>query len=212
MAVRDFMTPDGRQWRAWDVLPASIEPLTKAEDYLADCYLDGWVVFETRDGSEKRRLYPPPYAWEHRSDANLTDLLMRAEVVRPRGQLRVRGDAVIPADLPPTIPLGLVANIPRDMDGDIDMRYLGIVRSFQDLAGETWRASIVEKNPDTPLVLRFASPSHTIDLTDWPSDWADFTDERLVALMQAGHSSIDRRRGERRSLDPDDPQPDAGAR
>jgi len=212
MAVREFTTPDGRQWRAWDISPSAIEPLTKAEDYLADCYRDGWLVFETLDGSEKRRLCPTPYAWEHRTDANLDDLLMRAEVVRPRGQLRIRGDMVVPADLPPTVPLGDVADIPRDLDGDIDMRYLGIVRSFQFPEGEVWRASIVEKNPDTPLVLRFASASHTIDLTDWPSDWADLTGERLVALMEAGRSSFERRRGGRRSNDSDDPQPDAGAR
>jgi len=212
MAVREFTARDGRRWRAWDVSPESVTPLTRAEDYLADCFRDGWVVFETIDGSEKRRLCPPPYAWDHRSDANLDDLLMRAEVLRPRGQLRVRDDAIFPADLPPNVPLRMVADVPRDLDGDIDMRYLGVVRSFRFPEGEVWRASVVEDNPDAPLVLRFSSESHIIDLTTWPSDWADRTDDQLIALMKQGRSSIERRRRDRQSNGPDDPQPDAGAR
>ena len=211
MAVREFTARDGRRWRAWDVSPEVVEPLTRAEDYLADCFRDGWVVFETIDGSDKRRLCPPPYAWEHRSDANLDDLLMRAEVLRPRGQLRVRGDSVLPADLPPSIPLDVAKRIPRDIDGDIDMRYLGVVRSFRYPEGEVWRASVVENNLDSPLILRFSSESHTIDLTSWPKDWADRTDEHLIALMLEGRSTIERRQRERNS-GPDDSRPESGAR
>jgi hypothetical protein len=212
MAVREFTARDGRRWRAWDVAPETVEPLTRAEDYLADCFRDGWVVFETIDGRDKRRLCPPPYAWEHRSDANLDDLLMRAEVLRPRGQVRVRGDVVIPADLPPTVPLEVVKAIPRDIDGDIDMRYLGVVRSFRYPEGEVWRASVVEDNPDSPLVLRFSSESHTIDLVGWPNDWADRTDEQLIALMQRGRSTVERRRRERPPRDPGEQSRDSGAR
>lgn len=212
MAVREFTARDGRRWRAWDVSPEAVEPLTRAEDYLADCFRDGWIVFETFDGSDKRRLCPPPYAWEHRSDANLEDLLLRAEILRPRGAVRVRGDAVIPADLPPSVPLDVVADIPRDVDGDIDMRYLGVVRSFRYPGGEVWRASVVDDNPDAPLVLRFSSESHSIDLTDWPNDWADLPSAQLIALMQKGRSSVERRRRERPATDPDDRRTDPGAR
>lgn len=212
MAVREFTAGDGRRWRAWDVSPDAVEPLTRAEDYLADCFRDGWVVFETVDGRDKRRLCPPPYAWEHRSDANLEDLLERAEVLRPRGGVRIRGDEVIPADLPPSVPAQVVADIPRDVDGDIDMRYLGVVRSFRYPGGEVWRASVVDDNPDVPLVLRFSSESHSIDLTDWPTDWADMPNAQLVALMQKGRSSVERRRRERPPADPGDDRTDSGAR
>lgn len=212
MAVREFTAQDGQRWRAWDVSPEAVEPLTRAEDYLADCFRDGWVVFETLDGSGKRRLCPPPYGWEHRSDANLEDLLDRAEILLPRGEVRVRGDEVIPADLPPTVPTEVVADIPRDVDGDIDMRYLGVIRSFRYPGGEVWRASVVDDNPDAPLVLRFSSESHTIDLTDWPNDWADMTNAQLIALMQRGRSSIERRRRERPPPGPDDHPSDPGAR
>ena len=208
MAVREFTAGDGERWRAWDVLPESIEPLTKAEDYLAECYRDGWVVFETLDGSEKRRLCPPPYGWEHRSDENLEELLARAERLRPGGQRRIRGDSMAPADLPPTVPLEVASDIPRDVEGDIDMRYLRIVRSFRYPRGDVWRASMVDSGPDEPLKLRFSSESHTIDLTDWPADWADLTDEQLVALMKRGHSSIDRRRPGSPRRGPDDRGPD----
>lgn len=212
MAVREFTARDGRRWRAWDVLPDVVEPLTRAEDYLADCYRDGWVVFETIDGGDKRRLCPPPYAWEHRSDAHLEDLLDRAEIFRPRGEVRVRGDDVIPADLPPTVPLDVAGAIPRDLDGDIDMRYLGVIRSFRYPGGEVWRALVVDDDPDAPLVLRFSSETHTIDVTDWPTDWTDMTDEQLVALMQTGRSSVERRRRQRPSANPDDRRTDPGAR
>lgn len=204
MAVRDFTTHDGRQWRAWDVAPDSIQPLTRAEDYLAECYRDGWVVFETIDGSEKRRLCPPPYGWHRRSDTHLEELLARAEVLRPRGEVRVRGDHVLRADLPPSVPPDVASAIPRDVDGDIDMRSLNIVRSFRYPGGEIWRASIVEANRDARPVLRFSSESHTLDLAEWPADWADLRDDGLVALMQKARSPVERRRtGSRESDDPD---------
>lgn len=204
MAVREFATRDGRQWRAWDVTPDSIEPLTRAEDYLAECYRDGWVVFETIDGSEKRRLCPPPYGWEHRSDAHLEELVARADILRPRGEIRVRGDLVLPADLPPNVSARVAGSIPRDVEGNIDMRFLGVVRSFRYPGGEIWRASIFEATPDALPALRFSSESQTLDLASYPVDWADLSDDGLVALMQLARSPIERRRpGSRDRSDPD---------
>jgi len=204
MAVRDFTAHDGRRWRAWDVAPDSIQPLTKAEDYLAEAYRDGWVVFETVDGSEKRRLCPPPYEWQHRSDAQLEELLARADILRPRGEIRVRGENVLPADLPPSVPVEVASTVPRDVAGDIDMRFLDIVRSFRYPGGEVWRASIVEESVDAPPVLRFSSESHTLDLASWPPDWADLSNEGLVALMQLARPPVERRRpGSENRSDPD---------
>lgn len=192
MAVREFAARDGRRWRVWDVAPESIEPLTRAEDYLADCYRDGWVVFESFDGSGKRRLYPPPYGWEHRTDDQLEDLLDRAEILQPRRQVRFRGDDVIPADLPPSVPLRVVDEIPRDRDGDIDLRYLRVVRSFAYPRDVVWRATVVDTDRDAAPVLRFASESQIVDLPTWPKDWVDSNDDRLVTLLkeaQRGGSS-----------------------
>jgi hypothetical protein len=195
MAVREFTARDGQAWRVWEVTAESLKPLTRAEDYLAECYRDGWIVFETFDGREKRRLCPPPYAWDQRSDADLEALMLRAETMRPRGQVRVRGDVLLPADLPPNVPADIAAEMPRDIDGNLDMRYLGVVRSIAYPGGEVWRASIVEIDPDMPLVLRFSSADHSIDLTRWPADWIDMTDAQLIALMREGSSTRDRRKG-----------------
>jgi hypothetical protein len=212
MAVREFTARDGQAWRVWEVTAESLEPLTRAEDYLADCYRDGWIVFETLDGREKRRLYPPPYAWAQRSESDLEALLMRAERMRPVGQLRVRDNMLLPADLPPNVPPDIAAEMPRDMDGSLDMRYLGVVRSFRHPGGETWRASVVDLDPDMPLVLRFSSATHSIDLTSWPPDWIDMTSEQLVALMRLGQSTRDRRRASPPARPRDEPGPDANAR
>ena len=212
MAVREFTSRDGRAWRVWDVTAASLEPLTRAEDYLADCYRDGWVVFETLDGREKRRLCPPPYAWDQRSDADLEALLMRADTLRPKGEVRVRDDILFPADLPPNVPKAVADAMPRDVEGNLDMRYLGVVRTFDYPGGDTWRVAVVDVDPDQPLVLRFASSTHTIDLSDWPADWIDLTDDRLVALLRDAGSARDRRRHDVPLRRYDDPGPDAGAR
>ncbi|MDQ3950365.1 MAG: hypothetical protein M3282_08460, partial [Gemmatimonadota bacterium] len=100
MAVREFVDSQGRAWRVWEITPVSVHPQTHVEDYLADCYREGWVVFERVDGVEKRRLCPPPYAWHARDDRDLEVLLKRAEIVRPRGVVR-EGLAPLAADLPP---------------------------------------------------------------------------------------------------------------
>lgn len=212
MAVREFTDRAGRRWRVWEVSPESIEPLTRAEDYLADCYRDGWIVFETFDGREKRRLCPPPYGWEHRSDNNIEDLLMRAEVLRPRGQLRARGDIVTPADLPPNVPPDVASAIPRDAQGDIDMRYLDVVRSFRYPSGDVWRVSLATETPSAAPVLRFSSETQSIDLADWPADWADLSDEQLASMLQNGRALRERRRPAPPSRRHDDPDPGASAR
>jgi hypothetical protein len=169
-------------------------------------------VFETLDGRQKRRLCPPPYAWAQRSEQDLEALLMRAETLLPRGQVRVRDDVLLPADLPPNVPMDIADAMPRDFDGGLDMRYLGVVRSFRFPGGEIWRASVVELDPDMPLILRFSSATHSIDLTSWPPDWIDLTDEQLVALLREGASTRDRRRDPPPARRHDDPRPDADAR
>jgi hypothetical protein len=211
MAVREFTAHDGRRWRAWDVTPESIEPLTRSEDYLADCYRDGWVVFESFDGSGKRRLYPPPYEWEHRTDDQLADLLDRAEILQPRHQVRFRGDDVLPADLPPSVPRRVADEIPRDREGDLDLRYLRVVRSFAYPREVVWRASVVDTDRSDVPVLRFASESAIVDLPDWPKDWVDSSDERLVTLLKAAQRGAGQSRSDAVRTS-DEQGPDAGAR
>ena len=84
MPVREFTDSTGKQWRAWDVTPDALNPRTREEDYLASLYYTGWLVFETKNESEKRRLYPVPKGWDELAEAKLEVLLSKAEIVPPR--------------------------------------------------------------------------------------------------------------------------------
>lgn len=184
MSVRQFVDRQGRQWRVWQVTPESVAPETRVEDYLAACYREGWIVFETVDGAEKRRLCPPPYAWYGRDDRDLDALLERAEIVRPRGLVR-EGPAPLPADLPPTVPSHLAAEVPRDAAGDIDMSYLGVQRSFQYPGGRAWAVGVVRSTEaEEGPVLRFVSGAYTLDLGGWPKEWSDLSEAGLVELLR----------------------------
>jgi hypothetical protein len=186
MAVREFVDGEGRQWKAWEVTPESVHPQTRAEDYLADCYRAGWIVFETADGENKRRLCPPPYAWHERDDVDLLALLDRAEVLRPKGGRRspIPG---LPADLPPSTPPEVAASIPRDQSGDVDMSKLNVVRSFHYPGGRVWAVGLVRfPEEGGEPVLRFVSGARSVDLTTWPAAWVDFTEERLIDLLRTG--------------------------
>jgi hypothetical protein len=190
--VREFTDREGRLWRAWEVHPEAIYPLTRAEDYLAGCYRDGWLVFETADGQDKRRLCPPPYAWDQRGEEELAKLVDRAERLRPVGAKRPRGAA--PADLPPSIPPDIAVRMPRDTDGNLELRYLGVVRSFRYPGGQVWRVRVVGHDDDAHApVLRFASDTHSIDLSEWPVEWADLSDDDLAELLRVGESIQERR-------------------
>src|SRR5690348_11832960 len=82
--VREFTDSRGRGWRAWDVTPDELSPRTKDEDYLAQLYYTGWIVFEAVDGEDKRRLYPVPKGWGELPVAELEVLLRKAEIVPKR--------------------------------------------------------------------------------------------------------------------------------
>ena len=84
MAVREFTDSKGREWRAWEVAPDDLNARIKDEDYLAALNYTGWIAFETKTESEKRRLYPIPKDWHELPDRELEALLEKAEVVHGR--------------------------------------------------------------------------------------------------------------------------------
>jgi hypothetical protein len=84
MAVREFMDGSGRAWRAWETRPDEIDARTKNEDYLASLFYTGWITFETKAGTEKRRLFPVPKGWADLPDKDLQGLLDQAQVVPSR--------------------------------------------------------------------------------------------------------------------------------
>ena len=156
--------------------PESIHPVTRAEDYLTECYVIGWIVFETADGREKRRLCPWPASWATATVQILRELLAKAEAV-PRGKLDAERQIVggiyqRPLEVPPG-------------EDQPDVTDLLVVRSFKYPGGRLWTVCVVDQPEDGgPPALRFTAGARFIDLRPWPRDWADAPDERLAHMLR----------------------------
>jgi hypothetical protein len=192
MAVREFTDTAGREWRAWDVAPDELNPRTKDEDYLAQLYHTGWIVFETRAGDDKRRLYPIPKNWAELPDAELAVLLEKAEKV-PQRKLRTekdaRGQAAADAVDRAADFSDKALNDPdraRKMarEETPDVTDLNVWRTFRYPGGRIWVVSVTQDHRSSTPVLRFTAGARDIDLRDWPKDWADSSDEQLVELLR----------------------------
>ena len=78
MATRDFTDSKGTAWKAWDVTPAHLHPVTRAEAYM-EPWAGGWLAFEC--ANEKRRLAAPyPANWAE-CDLERLELLCKAATV-----------------------------------------------------------------------------------------------------------------------------------
>jgi hypothetical protein len=76
---RTFVDPRGVWWEVFAVHP---EARGLAAAQFKGRYVQGWLCFEC--ASEKRRLSPIPDEWQRLADAELTQLLERAEVASSR--------------------------------------------------------------------------------------------------------------------------------
>lgn len=179
MAVREFTDSSGREWRAWDIKPEEIHPVTKGEDYLADCYVTGWVVFETKTGDEKRRLCPWPIKWMDETERGLRRLLAMADVVpahRVREERESGADAVLAQEQ--------ALDIPVSAD-EADVTDLEVVRTFRYPGGRFWTVNVVRHPEDGGApVLRFTAGARWIDVTSWRKDWPDQPDDVLVHMLR----------------------------
>ena len=169
MAMRSFVDGAGKQWLAWDIRPEESHPITRFEDYLQG-YLDGWLVFETPDGQERRRLHPIPRGWAESSDASLQQLLEQAEATRTPVTAR---------------------NI-TEAQAAREVRPRSVIRSFLYPGGRLWTVAEVPVQYRDPsgeelgrerVVLRFAAGRRTLDLLAWPADWTEYSDEQLADLL-----------------------------
>lgn len=179
MTVREFKGRDGKDWRAWEIQPEAIHPVTRAEDYLSDCFTTGWLVFETKSGDEKRRLCPYPKAWARATEGVLVKLLEGADAVPTRklqAERQVASDmsgATEPIEVPPE-------------DDKLDVTDLPVVRSFKYPGGRLWTVCVITHPEDGgPPSLRFTAGSRYLDMRPWPRDWMDAPDDRLVELIRA---------------------------
>jgi hypothetical protein len=75
MALVVFMDSRSRSWRVWNV---DRSPSGSRPDYLDAPYRDGWLVFESQDGSERRRLTSYPANWATLPATELEQLCARA--------------------------------------------------------------------------------------------------------------------------------------
>ncbi|MGH7636512.1 MAG: hypothetical protein ACREOK_02575 [Gemmatimonadaceae bacterium] len=191
MAVREFADSRGRNWRVWEVVPESINARTKEEDYLASMYITGWLVFETTEEDDKRRLYPVPARWTELPVAELEVLLQKAEIVPPRklDAQKTTGEAAArdmdrasdfaerAADEPHRTRKSAREETP-------DITDLEVQRIFRYPGGRLWAVALRETDRSGRPVLRFTTGSRDIDLRDWPKDWPDYDDEKLVELLR----------------------------
>ena len=177
MAVREFKGSDGQDWRAWEIRPEAIHPVTRAEDYLSDCFTTGWLVFETTSGDDKRRLCPYPKAWARATDNQLRKLVDLADKIPAR---KLQAERQVAND-PSTEPV----EVPPEEDR-LDVTDLPVVRSFKYPGGRLWTVCVIEHPEDGgPRVLRFTAGSRHLDMRSWPKDWVDFPDNQLIELLRA---------------------------
>ncbi|MFL5614988.1 MAG: hypothetical protein ACJ796_15090 [Gemmatimonadaceae bacterium] len=180
MAVREFHDDRGKSWRVWCILPEAIHPVTRAEDYLADCFQLGWLVFETTSGEEKRRLCPIPRDWEEVDESALRSLLAQSEPVRSRKSSgETTSDRAASRTKAPDI------QVDDHSDEKADLTDLTVVRTFRYPGGRVWSAAIAPHS-DVAVgpVLRFTAGARNIDLPQFPREWPDLPDEQLIDLLR----------------------------
>jgi hypothetical protein len=78
VAVRNLVDPAGVEWQIWEVTPSR----ASRTGALLSAYRDGWLAFESVDGSRHRRLPGFPRDWTRLTNLELEKLLARAEEVR----------------------------------------------------------------------------------------------------------------------------------
>jgi hypothetical protein len=192
MAIREFTDDAGLTWRAWEIRPEEIHPQTKAEDYLADCFVVGWMVFETAAGDAKKRLCPYSMHWASATDDELREMLARADVVPPRkyaAEHRIVGENASP----------VAAS--GEVNAAQDVTDWGVVRTFRYPGGRLWTVCVMPAaEPHGEPVLHFTAGMRSVDIKTWPKDWADAPDENLAELLWAA--------APRAAADPPDPDTD----
>ena len=206
MALREFTDEEGIRWRAWDILPGQLHPSTRVEDFMQG-FLDGWIAFESIDGTRRARLTPVPRRWAEGSEDDLRELLAQAERPGKGGGARsTPPDSVAtPARHAGDREIDAWSGVswPR-LDARIGGRGHsappGTMRTFRYPGGRFW--SVYEQALGERVVLRFSSGTRSLDLLAWPPRWFEHPDEELIELLARAFP--------RRSSDP--PSGSAGRR
>ncbi len=169
MAVREFTDSRGVDWRAWDVMPTHMHPVTRGEDYMANLQ-DGWLVFEC--GREKRRLEAPyPRAWNTLPIPELEELCRRAVPVRRVREKSQSGQ--------------------RRAVSAVEIEQVAIAqeggrRTFRSPAGREWTVRIhecLDRGGVPEMVLRFTADDIVVELVRWPENWREATVEQFALML-----------------------------
>jgi hypothetical protein len=200
MPVREFRDEAGTHWRVWNIAPEAIDVQAHADAYLADCFELGWIVFETLDGREKRRLCPYPTKWEDRSESGLRDLLAAADGVPPyrhgiEGPSASHPPAASANGAPPVADTLRALRIHVDDRAMLspDVTDLRVVRSFRYPGGRLWSVCVVPRTEDGGgPVLRFSAGARHVDLHNWPLDWPEHSDQGLIDLLRTVRRPVGR--------------------
>lgn len=169
MPLREFADSSGRRWRVWDIRPEQMHAATRAEDYLQSV-INGWLAFESADRGEKRRLAPIPAKWDSATEAELEEMLGKAEPARNEPGVTRRGEASGPEG---------VAWQSASADP-------AAARTFRYPNGRYWTVNVLPPSSTTsgerPL-LRFTSGARSLDTADWPSEWTQMSEQDLAELL-----------------------------
>ena len=170
MPLREFADSAGRRWRVWDIRPEQMHAATRAEDHLQNV-INGWLAFESAADGEKRRLAPIPAKWESATEQELEGMLERAESARSEPGVSRRSEASGP---------GGVTWQAGPGDGPSN------ARTFRYPNGRYWTVNELPPSSTTsghrPL-LRFTSGARSLDTADWPSGWAQMSEQDLAELL-----------------------------
>ena len=180
MAVREFTDTRGVDWRAWDVTPSHMHPITRGEDFMADLQ-DGWLVFES--GREKRRLEAPyPANWITLPIPALEELCARASLVVRRRATTVSGQQR-------QAKAAEIEQVAANEDSAV---------TFMSPMGREWRVNVHEcLDPDgnPTKVLRFSSGDVIAELPKIPHDWRTSTVKDFALMLLDADPPLRRRKG-----------------
>lgn len=169
MALREFTDSTGRRWRVWDIRPEQMHAATRAEDHLQNV-INGWLAFEPAAGGEKRRLAPIPARWDSATETELEAMLERAEPARNEAPPRREFNA----------PAGFTVQSAHP-------DHAATIRTFRYPSGRYWTVNELPADSTSAALrrplLRFTSGARELDTADWPSEWAEMSEEDLSDLL-----------------------------
>ena len=197
--MREFVDSRHVEWRAWDITPERMHPVTAREMFHGDYadFQEGWLVFES--ASERRRLAPFPGRWDELGVERLEELLARAvrEPTRGGGETRsgtfrrIEEERIRREEAESAAAAASAAGAAAP-----PTPVLPPWRTFTGPSGRLWTAGVVDwadvaLPPGERRVLRFtADDGAACELCPFPDDWARLPRERLFDLLNRATPAI----------------------